>query len=818
MLGWIWDVRHALRLQWSTPVSSAMAIMVLALAFAFMCVFLSLWNELALKPHRGFDSAGRLVSIGQYKGDRVLPLNLDLIKDARETIAGLDALAGVASMHQEVVVDEEPAFVATELVTRDYFPGLRPRLSLGRGFDASDHDEQAERVVILSHDYWQRQFGGRNDVLGHALTIEGPGWSSGADRSGDQALHRIIGVMAPELPGTHTIDTALWLPFERSIRDVFPGIPGDFGRAAMLLTVGRLADGTAVDSIRDDLMRRYPDSVAADFGLRPDYSLDAVSGVVRDIGSHLDALRHVRLALASMLLVMVVAACNLSLFLLAQAPRRRKELGIRLAVGAPMRRIARQLATESALLTVVAAVIGVVLSLSLTGVMSGLAVFQHVRLEQASPLDWRVISVGFAGMLMLALLVSIAPIAMARRSNIAASSRDDGGDGARWQRLAGAAQVAVATVLACVALAIGWHLHRLGQIERGFDDRDVFIVDVSGSGFGSEHGWEGLTTAREYRRRIIESIPGVERVAFGSPLPGQPITFATSLLAQTGEPRPVRAVVVSADAAYPEILAMRLVQGRFPSADDPRSVLVNETLAMEVWGRVDVTGNVIPLPAMRSVSADGDLSVTVSGVVGDVVFAHPSQPVEPTIFMPLSPTAEMDSVILKTRLSMADLRQTLQTNIDHGGLDVRVNRVERLDAVWRDVMAADRARTLVAGVSALLVLVLSVIGFYGTLLYLVSSGRREYAVRAAMGAGPSIVQRMVIQRGLQIAAPGIAVGAIGGFAAVGSLRGELIAHSIQPLAIVAAVVVLLCLVVVVTSAMPARRASRALPAQVLREE
>lgn len=818
MLGWIWDVRHALRLQRASPVSSAMAVMVLALAFAFVCVFLSLWSELALKPHRGFESAGRLVSIGQYKGDRMLPVNPDFIDDARERIAGLDALAGVALMRQEVAFDDERAFVATELVTRDYFPGLRPRVLLGRGFDAGDHENDAERVVILSHDYWQRQFAGRNEALGRTLTILGPGWSAGVERADDATAYRIIGVMAPELPATHVGDTELWLPFERGIRDVFPGIPGGFGRMATLLTVGRLADGVAVDSVRSELTRRYSGSIAADLGLRQDYALDAVPGVVRDIGSHLDALRHVRLALASMFLVMIVAACNLSLFLLAQAPRRRKELGIRLAVGAPMRRIARQLATESALLTVVAAVVGMVLSLWLTGMASDLAVFRQVRLEQASPLDLRVMSIGFIGMLVLALLVSIAPIAMARGSSIAASSRDDGGDGARWQRLAGAAQVAVATVLACVALAIGWHLYRLGLVDRGFDDRGVLVMDVSGSGFGGGRGWETLATTRDYRRRIMESIPGVERVAFGSPLPGQRITFATSLLSQTGEPRPVRAVVVSADAVYPEILGLRLVQGRFPLADEPRSVLVNEALAMELWGRVDVTGSVIPLPVLRSVQADGDISVTVSGVVKDVVFVHPSQPVEPMIFTPLSPTAEMDSVILKTRLGMADLRPLLQANIDHGGLDIRVNRIERLDGIWNDLMAADRARTLVAALSALLVLVLSVIGFYGTLLYLVSAGRREYAVRAAMGAGPSIVRRMVIRRGLRIAAPGIVIGAIAGLAAVGVLRGELIAHSIQPVVVVAVVVVLLVLVVVATSAIPARRASRMLPAQALREE
>lgn len=280
----------------------------------------------------------------------------------------------------------------------------------------------------------------------------------------------------------------------------------------------------------------------------------------------------------------------------------------------------------------------------------------------------------------------------------------------------------------------------------------------------------------------------------------------------------MRAIVVSADAGLPEVLGMRLAQGRLLRGDEPQAVLVNEALAMEVWGRLEVTGEVFELPALRSVKVDGDVSVTVAGVVEDVVFAHPSQPVEPTIFTPLSPTAEMDQVVLKTGLGLAELREVIQLNIDHGGLDVLVNRLDRLEDIWSDLMAADRARTLVAALSALLVLVLSVIGFHGTLLYLVSAGRREYAVRAAMGAGPSLIRRLVIQRGLRIAAPGIVVGAIGGFAAVAALRGGLIAHSTRPLAVVLSVVVLLLLVVVITSALPARRAARVLPAQTLREE
>lgn len=816
MQGLLWDLRHALRLQRATPVSSIAAVLVLALAFAFVCVFLSLWSELALKPHRGFESADRLLSIGQYKGDRMLPVNTDFIDDVRDGVAGLDALAGVMLVHQEVSIDSESEFVASELVTRDYFPRLRPRLLLGRGFDAADHEASAERVVVLSHRYWRQRFAGRNDVLGRDLTIRGAGWAAafGADGAG----YRIIGVMAPELPATFDGDTAFWLPFERGIRDQFPGMPGDFGRMATLLTVGLRAEGVAVEAIRSVLGQRYADGAAADLGLRPDYALDVVPGVVRDIGSHLDALRHVRLALASMLLVMIVAACNLSLFLLAQAPRRRKELGIRMAVGAPMRRIARQLATESVLLTGIAAVIGILLSLWLTGTIGSLAVFRQVRLDQASPLDGWVMAYGIIGMLLLALLLSVAPIVMARRSGIAASSRDDGGDGAQWQRLAGATQVAVATVLACVALAIGWHLYRLAQLDRGFDDRNVIVLDAASVGFGSEQGWEGLSTYRDYRRRIIESIPGVEQVAFASPLPGQRINFATSLPSRIGEPRPVRAIVVSADSALPSLLGMRLLQGRFLRPDEPQAVLVNQALAMQVWGRLEVTGEVFELPALRSLKPDGDISVTVAGVLEDAVFAHPSQPVEPMVFTPLSPTADMDAVVLKTGLGIAALREALQLNIDHGGLDVLVNRLQRLEDIWSDLMAADRARTLMAALSALLVLVLSVIGFYGTLLYLVSAGRREYAVRAAMGAGPSLIRRLVIRRGLRIAAPGLVIGAVAGFAALGALRGGLIAHSTQPAVVVAAVVAVLLLVVVVTSALPARRAARVLPAQTLRDD
>jgi hypothetical protein len=206
------DVKHALRLYRRTPGASLMVVVVLAIGMAFVAAFLSLYSDLILRPEPGFESGGRIVSVGVSDGKRSAGgLPFDLIERISKETTALTNVAG--SMPQSFRIGTEQEQAIGELVTRDFFPGLRPKMALGSGFTAEQHDATGDPVVVISWEFWQEQFAGRPDVLGKTMKIEGQGArmiTSGQpgmpklDATAEKLPKdfRIVGVMGREYTGT----------------------------------------------------------------------------------------------------------------------------------------------------------------------------------------------------------------------------------------------------------------------------------------------------------------------------------------------------------------------------------------------------------------------------------------------------------------------------------------------------------------------------------------------------------------------------------------------------------------------------------------
>ena len=825
MRGILTDLRHAFRIYVRTPIASGLAVVVLAIAMAFVGSFLSMYVDFVLEPHPGFEQSGRIVTLGQTNGTLLTGLPLALTEQVDDDVPAVEAI--VAASARQMPVGDPPTPEMFEFVTRGFSSGLRPKLELGRGFEDSEHEPDAERVVLVSHRYWQEKLGGDPLVLDTTLeitlrggTVFGPNGPQQAEP--ETADYRVVGVVAAEMPGLQTDLVSFWLPFERAAATLFGSQAAQIRTASTFATFARVAAGVSPAALAEQLNARYLGETEQ-FSLRPGFRLDAVKGVVRNISQKRDVERQLNLFMVGSLLLALVAAANVSLFLLARAPGRRRELGIRMAVGAPLRRLGRQLASEAGLLVLLAAVIGLAGSIWLTGFLRGLAFLRQAAFRDVTLFDWKVLGLVGAFLALVTLLVSLAPVLGIKRLGIAASSRQVAARASLAQRIAGASQIAIAGTMAGAAIAFGWYLGSMLFGYPGYETRDLHVVSPSPTAAASSAVARGAAPVTQQSvvvevarlRDAVEAMPGVNAVSVGNPIPGASTSFATIGFPHPSDPtRQVQLRMGAIDEDFVGMLGLRLASGRVPNRDESGVVLVNRAAARLVWDRDDVVGESMPF----SYGAGGQRTEII-GVLEDVPFAHPAADPEPMAFFAGNTSFFAGTTLLiESAQPPAELEQQLRSLAAEGGIELNISNVRSLTTARRQLIAADVARGYLTIATATLVVLLAALGFYGTQRYLVTAGRREYAIRASIGAGPKALGRLVIRRGLTLGLPGLVLGALLAFITVAWLRDDFVSREISPYAVTLAVVAGLVLLLAAASLGPARQARRTQPAPLLREE
>jgi predicted permease len=823
------DCKHALRLYLRTPGSSLIAVIVLAVGMAFVSAFLSLYVDLALKPFPGIEDSSRLVTIGQVDGTRFNGIPIGLVDRMSEEVTALEAVVAIESTGVPLGNDTDP--VQVEIISRGFFEGIRPKLAMGRGLDRTDYEADAEPVVVISDRYWQERYEGRPDVVGEIIefasrqqqrivVVNGrPQIEQNAD--GEETTEfRIVGVMAPEMRGVTNDEVDLWAPIERILPIVLGGLTNvqQYRAQLSLRALGRLAPGASAEALVREMTSRYPETTE-EFRLNAGYRFDAVGGVVRDINVYRDAYRQLQLFLTGSVLLALVAAANVSLFLLARAPGRRRELAIRLSVGAPMKRLARQLATESALLVIAAAALGLMLSVWLVNFLRGLAFLRQAEWSNVTLFDWRVLSLVGVFLLILALLVSLAPILGLKRLGIAASSRQIAARATPAQRIAGTVQIAIAGTLGGAAIAFAWYLGSMLLGYPGYLAEDRYAVQFNAF-FVTQA--DGRTTVAQLlsntvdaarQREVIEGVPGVRSITFSSLVPGSQTNVSTRTVPDPADPtQDISIGNGTIDSAYVDVLGLRLLYGRSPEENESGVALVNQSLARLFFGRDDVVGETLEIPS------DAGPRTEIVGVLEDLSFIHPAAEVEPILFMKQPPSPFGIRGVIESSLPVAELQRQLQERIDSGELELGPPNLRPLDELRQNLIAPDKARSLLTIGTASLVVLLAAFGFYGTQRYLVTAGRREYAIRASLGAGPKALGRLVFRRGMMLSLPGLVAGALLSFIVVAWLRDDFISREIPPGVVTLGVVVGLAVLLIVASLGPARQARRTQPAPLLRED
>ena len=827
MRGFLADCKHALRLYLRTPLASLIAIGVLAVGMGFVALFLSLYIDLVLQPHRGFEQPGELVTFGPGDPQNIGTMSKELIDRIASEVTSLEAAAGIATT--QLQIDDEADRRMIELVTPEFFPGLRPKLVLGRGFTEADYATEAEPVAVISSAYWQERFASSPDVLGTVIALGRS--SSGTAPTGSAAPSltdeadttevRIVGVMSPDYTGFSPFQimggVVMWLPDEHGFAALAPPPIGDARSMLQFAGVGRRGANASSEAVGLELTGRYGDS-AEELAVRPGRQLEAVDGIVPSLSLQRELKRALQMFLGASTLLALVAIANVTLFLLARAPGRRCELAIRMSVGAPLRRLARQLVTEASVFLATAGSLALALALWLAALL-------RTPLEPiADPsLDWRVIAFLGVCVLLLTALVSLSPVLGLRQLEIGGGSRQVTARATLAQQIAGTVQIAVAGALSGAGLAFALQVGMLLYGHPGYETDNLhfarfsqvrFVMSAPGGRPAAPVALAGGFVDTERRHAAIAALPGVETVSITGAVPGGQAGASSSFVPSPLDPSErVQVRVVPIDTRFVQMLGLRVLDGRAPSAGEAGVALINRALAQALYGRDEVAGESLPL------GSTGQASTEIVGVLEDLSFEHPSAEVRPMAFVTSMPQTQFSfAALIESESTSAQLAQQLRDLAESGAIELPPINVRPLTLLRTNQLIGDIVRAVLTLIGAGLVVVLAASGFYGTQRYLVSAGRREYAIRASLGAGPRALGRLVMGRGLQFGLPGLVIGTLAAFLTVAWLRDNYIPREMSALAVAALVAGALVLLLLAASFGPARYARRTQPAPLLRED
>ncbi len=710
--------------------------------------------------------------------------------------------------------DGEPVRVGIAPVTTNAFRTLGAEPLLGRGFQPEEEKPGADRVVVVSYRLWQGRYGGDPALVGRTILIDG-------------VARQVVGVMPRgfRLPTDYGEDSAepteLWVPLFLDPAEE-PGNHGLFAAAELAPGVTAEQATAQLEALTRTLTREglYPEAMRFSAFALP--LTDEIQGAVRPA---------LLLLSGAVVFLLLIACANVAHLLLARAEVRRREIAVRTSLGADRARILVQLLAESLVLAVPSGLFGIVLAALGVRLFFGSGLAGIPRADEAG-IDARVLAFAMAVAVGTTFVFGLAPARLFLGTSPADALRD-GGRGAtagrgrsRLRSALVVAETALSVVLLVGAGLLLQSLWALQRVELGFVPDHVLTARIS----LPETGYAEAERVVAFYDRVLErvrALPGVKAAGLLRLLPlGAPIgdwgLDVEGYVEAPGSNAKGDWQIASEGAL--EALGERIVRGRgFTSADttDAEQVgLVNETMARTYWPGQDALGR-----RFRMGSNPARPWVTVVGIVADVRHNGVTVPIKEKFYRPHAqfhrstgvPRRTM-SVVLRAEGDPARLAGPLRAAVREVDPSVPLAAVRPMTEVVGAALATPRLAGAVIAVFAALALVLSAIGLFGVLTYLVSQRRTEIGVRLALGADPGHILRLVLGSGLRLSLGGALVGSLVAFALVRLLAGLL--HEVRPHdpLTFAAVPALLLVVATLASLLPAWRATRVDPATTLRAE
>jgi putative ABC transport system permease protein len=806
------DLRYGARMLIKQPGFTLIAALTLALGIGANTAIFSVINALILNPPR-IAEADRVASIWRTEKDKRSEgyvSYLDL-QDWRSQSRSFEAIAGYKPNGFILLNDEQAERVQGMRVTANFLSLLKVKPLRGRDFRVEEEKRGAEGVVMISHQFWQNRLGGSEAALTARLDLNGKPFT-------------VIGVLPPGFE----------FPLAPKQAELITTIAAEGGNldergAKVLRAVGRFRQGVTftqaqaeLTNIAANLERQYP---------QHNRNITAYLTLVDEqiVGS--EARRALWVLLGAVGFLLLIACVNVTNLLLARAGARRKELALRVALGAGTWRIARHLLTESLLLAFLSGCAGLLVA------AWGISAIKYYGAEQLPRLDEvqinaRALVFTLGVSVLTALLFGLLPIFKASRPDInevlkaGAKTATGGGSLRLWRDSLVVVEVALGLMLLIGAGLMIRSFGLLVNVHPGFEPENVLTGQVSLTRAAYEDHEERLRYVNQTLERL-RSLPGVESAAFVAPMPFSGGNVSSDFRIEgRSRPEPGQepdAGNRSVTAQYFQAIGIPLLKGRYFTEQDRRggpvgAAIINEALARRYFPNEDPIGKYVSNVGANQNDGDPERWEIV-GVVGDVRHRSLTRPTAPELYLPYQQNSwSWGNFFVRTTNAPEALTRSFTEAVRSGDKTVPVINVRPLTQAISDTVAQARFYTLMFALFGATGLLLTLTGVYSVISYTVSQQTQEIGVRMALGAQARDVLKLVVGHGMVLTMIGVGIGLLGALGLTRLMQTLLYSVSATDPLVFAGVAAPLIAVAMVACYVPARRATKVDPLVALRCE
>jgi predicted permease len=834
-LGILWqDLGYGLRMLGRNPGFTAVSVLSLALGIGANTAIFSLMDAVLLKmlPIKNPEQLVFLEKDGAPKVTKGYKyLSYAFYNQLR---AQNDFLSGVCTFNTSslsIVVDGQVEFSKGQWVSGNYFSVLGVNPLIGRTINEEDDKiPGGHPVVVISYNYWQRRFARDPAIVGKSITVNDHPFT-------------IIGVAPPDFYGVSVDESpALWTP-SMMYEQLEPGRSiEEITNSWLFFVLARLKPELTEQQARTVLTGLFQQSLAAENGSRQapeeQQSLRRQSIVLIPASRGLSSLRAqfsepLRILMAVVGLVLLIACANVANLLLARATARRKEIAVRLALGAGRLRLIRQLLTESILLALVGGALGLLLAQWGSKFLLALVGSGRDPVFLKLTLDTRVLAFTSLASLGAGLLFGLAPAWRATRVDLTPALKDSARSSEGGSRLGLGKSLVVTQVALSLLLLIGAglfvrSLEKLKSLDTGFQRENVLLVSTDPRIIG----YQGRQIADLYQRILerIRTIPGVRYTSLsrqGLLSGGSSVSGAVYVHGQQARPHEntlkwaatytmATTPICEVGPGYFETVGMTILRGRGFTAQDnenaPPVAVVNETFARHYFGGEDPLGQ-------RFSFGPNSSGYEIVGVVKDAKYESLREYALPIYYVPyLYGDLRETTFQIRTASDPTSIIAAVRGAVQGIEPNLSLFDIKTLAAQVDESLAQERLIGTVSSFFGLLSLLLAAIGLYGIMAYAVSRRTREIGIRMALGAQRNAVLRMILGQGMKLVLIGAVIGLIASFAATRLVASYLFGITPTDPVTFVGVPILLLIVALLACFVPARRATRVDPLLALRDE